>query len=200
VVLPNECGLIVADEGEVDQLMAVQAQIDELKQRKTLAPTMTPLQLPSGEAGEVIAQHGGQAQVQQLRVCDICACFLSSKDTAKRLDDHYDGKLHTGYQTIRDKLKELEKALAGRPPVERDRDRERDWRRDRGRTDRGRDFEARDREIDRDRSRYQNKDRFRGGRDDRDRGGDRYDRGGYNYDRRGGYDNRYVTSRMSMQI
>ena len=39
-------------------------------------------------------------------VCDVCGSFLSTLDSDKRLADHFVGKQHIGYQTIKDFLQE----------------------------------------------------------------------------------------------
>jgi hypothetical protein len=44
---------------------------------------------------------------QKLRVCDICGAFLSIYDSDRRLADHFGGKMHLGYQHIRDKIKQV---------------------------------------------------------------------------------------------
>lgn len=46
-------------------------------------------------------------QQQKLRVCEICSAYLGIHDNDRRLADHFGGKLHLGFITIRDKLAEL---------------------------------------------------------------------------------------------
>ena len=46
-------------------------------------------------------------QQQKLRVCEICSAYLGIHDNDRRLADHFGGKLHIGFITIRDKLAEL---------------------------------------------------------------------------------------------
>ena len=46
-------------------------------------------------------------QQQKLRVCDICSALLGIHDNDRRLVDHFGGKLHLGFITIREKLEEL---------------------------------------------------------------------------------------------
>lgn len=95
------------EEGNVDDYNKIGLQIDELKVKRAQKQTSD---LPEGEVGDLIAQHGPNGpQHQALRVCEICASFLSSKDDEKRLQDHYIGKLHQGFQVVREKLAELEK-------------------------------------------------------------------------------------------
>ncbi len=47
-------------------------------------------------------------QQQKLRACEVCGAFLSMYDNDRRLADHFGGKLHIGFVTIREKMKVLE--------------------------------------------------------------------------------------------
>lgn len=46
-------------------------------------------------------------QQQKLRVCEVCSAYLGIHDNDRRLADHFGGKLHLGFITIREKLSEL---------------------------------------------------------------------------------------------
>lgn len=46
-------------------------------------------------------------QQQKLRVCEVCSAYLGIHDNDRRLADHFGGKLHLGFITIREKLAEL---------------------------------------------------------------------------------------------
>ena len=46
-------------------------------------------------------------QQQKLRVCEVCSAYLGIHDNDRRLADHFGGKLHLGFITIREKLEEL---------------------------------------------------------------------------------------------
>ena len=46
-------------------------------------------------------------QQQKLRVCEVCSAYLGIHDNDRRLADHFGGKLHLGFITIRVKLDEL---------------------------------------------------------------------------------------------
>lgn len=46
-------------------------------------------------------------QQQKLRVCEVCSAYLGIHDNDRRLADHFGGKLHLGFITIREKLDEL---------------------------------------------------------------------------------------------
>ena len=47
-------------------------------------------------------------QQQKLRVCEVCSAFLGIHDNDRRLADHFGGKLHVGFITLRGKLEELQ--------------------------------------------------------------------------------------------
>jgi hypothetical protein len=183
------------ENGDLDEASQVQTKLDELKSKRSEARA-APVEAPGDQVGNVIAQLGSHPQYQALRVCEQCGLLLSAKETTK-LEDHYIGKLHTGFVEIREKLADLqkqetprEKATVGYEtelpePVRADRQRDRD---------RPRYGDARDREYerDRDRDRYRNKDRFQGRRDHRDYRDYDDRRGGYGgyRDRDGGYRDR----------
>ena len=46
-------------------------------------------------------------QQQKLRVCEVCGAYLGIHDNDRRLADHFGGKLHLGFITIREKLEDL---------------------------------------------------------------------------------------------
>lgn len=127
-----------------------------------------------------VSRPASSHQQQNLRVCDICSAYLGINDNDSRLADHYGGKLHLGFITVREKLEELKKICAEKRidrdgelrdrPNHRDRtrDRDRDRRRDKGDRiidrDRERDRERereRERERDRERDRERERDRIR---------------------------------------
>ena len=47
-------------------------------------------------------------QQQKLRVCEVCSAFLGIHDNDRRLADHFGGKLHVGFITLRSKHAELQ--------------------------------------------------------------------------------------------
>lgn len=50
-------------------------------------------------------------QQQKLRVCEVCSAYLGIHDNDRRLADHFGGKLHLGFITIRERLDELKKTV-----------------------------------------------------------------------------------------
>eukprot|EP00850_Spirogloea_muscicola_P016216 SM000130S27103 [mRNA] locus=s130:227914:232056:+ [translate_table: standard] len=136
---------------------------------------------------------------QKLRVCDICGAFLSIYDNDRRLADHFGGKLHLGYMSIREKLREIREARKlprvmeplpkpvpdGRPKEnekvqveegekekeqEKEKERERDDAREKEKELARRD---KDKEKERERERDRDRDRERDRDRDRDRGRER---------------------------
>lgn len=137
-----------------------------------------------------VSRPASSHQQQNLRVCDICSAYLGINDNDSRLADHFGGKLHLGFITVREKLEDLKKIVAEkrassnrarappgaaqleRPPkgarvVDRERDRDREFEYDYDRH--SRDYE-RTREREYHRSRSRDFDRYR----DRDYDRDRY--------------------------
>lgn len=42
-----------------------------------------------------------------MKVCEVCGALQAESDADKKLSMHLEGKLHTGYLQVRNKLKEL---------------------------------------------------------------------------------------------
>jgi hypothetical protein len=193
----------LGEEGKIDEYLKVNSQMDLLKAKQKEQAQ----QLPDGIAGQMLSQlyNGRVPQVQKLKTCEICACYLSKFDNDQRLvEGHYLGKLHTGYKEIREKFAELKKGGFFEEPPRRDnyddrrnstvkrrdddhrpRDHYRDNRdnrdyrdrRDNGRDNRdNRDYRDNRGRDNRDRDYRDNRDRGRDNRD-RDRDQDRGDRG-----------------------
>jgi len=91
----------LSEASEIDTLKITLDHIEELKQRKKT------LQAPPTMANDGTPQQH-HSQQQKLRVCDVCASYLSIVDNDKRLADHFGGKLHMGYLTVREKLIEIQ--------------------------------------------------------------------------------------------
>lgn len=71
-------------------------QIDELRKKKAVAEQEYRNSMPASSY-----------QQQKLRVCEVCSAYLGIHDNDRRLADHFGGKLHLGFITIREKLAEL---------------------------------------------------------------------------------------------
>ncbi len=87
----------VGAQGDVDESLALMAKVEEIKaQKKSLEE----------DYHSSIPRHA--VQQQKLRACEVCGAFLSMYDNDRRLADHFGGKLHIGFVTIREKMKALE--------------------------------------------------------------------------------------------
>ncbi|CAH1645498.1 unnamed protein product [Spodoptera littoralis] len=179
----------LGEEGMVEESVKLMGEIDELRKKKAVAEQEYRNSMPASSY-----------QQQKLRVCEVCSAYLGIHDNDRRLADHFGGKLHLGFITIREKLAELKKTVdkrrEERGASERERSsgrrhyvggRELDRRarrhresardRDRNKEDRDRDRKDRDRrDGDRDRERRRSRSRSRSKRDgsrERSRGRDR---------------------------
>jgi hypothetical protein len=56
---------------------------------------------------EALVDNTLVSQDKNMKVCEVCGALQSALDTGKRLTMHLEGKLHTGYLKIRNKLAEL---------------------------------------------------------------------------------------------
>ena len=84
-------------EGNVDESLTVMKEVEEIKAKKKSL---------EDEYHSAIPRH--TVQQQKLRACEVCGAFLSMYDNDRRLADHFGGKLHIGFVTIREKIKYLE--------------------------------------------------------------------------------------------
>ncbi|CAO3665790.1 unnamed protein product [Umbelopsis ramanniana] len=114
---------------------------------------------------------------KKMEVCTICGAFLVTGDAPDRLDSHFSGKQHQGYQKIRDTLEKMEST--SRHTGRRD-----DRRGGYDRRDRNRERDRRDGGRDRDHSRYSDRER----RDDYRRENHRRGSQGPYYDRDADWD------------
>lgn len=58
---------------------------------------------------ETLADNTFINKDRNMKVCEVCGALQSALDTDKRLTMHLEGKLHTGYLKIRNKVAELKK-------------------------------------------------------------------------------------------
>uniref|UniRef100_A0A0A9ZIS0 Putative RNA-binding protein Luc7-like 2 n=1 Tax=Lygus hesperus TaxID=30085 RepID=A0A0A9ZIS0_LYGHE len=153
-------------EGMVDDSLKLMGEIDDLRKKKNMAEEVYRNSMPASSY-----------QQQKLRVCEVCSAYLGIHDNDRRLADHFGGKLHLGFISIREKLADLKKSVeerrSQRKAEGRDRDRDRGDRGDREERDRDRgDREDRGDRRDRDRDRYRSRssrDRERSSRRSRSR-------------------------------
>ncbi|GFS87706.1 putative RNA-binding protein Luc7-like 1, partial [Nephila pilipes] len=86
--------------GDVDGFLKLMETVEELKKDKKTAEEEYRSSTPASIS-----------QQQKLRVCEVCTSYLGVHDNDRRLADHFNGKLHLGFITIREKLKELEELV-----------------------------------------------------------------------------------------
>jgi hypothetical protein len=65
---------------------------------------------------KALSDTSGPSGHQKLQVCDVCGAYLSRLDNDRRLADHFWGKMHLGYATMRENYEKLQKQLKGRAP------------------------------------------------------------------------------------
>ena len=86
----------------MDESLTVMKEVEEIKAKKKAL---------EDEYHSAIPRH--TVQQQKLRACEVCGAFLSMYDNDRRLADHFGGKLHIGFVTIREKIKYLEVSCRG---------------------------------------------------------------------------------------
>lgn len=100
--------------GEIDKAQELTERIEELTQRKDAIERVRAMhQHQQQQNPQHQHQHHGSGKEQQLLVCDICAAYLSVNESAQRLADHFSGKMHVGFQLVRDKLREVRERGSG---------------------------------------------------------------------------------------
>ncbi|KAK3089380.1 hypothetical protein FSP39_003155 [Pinctada imbricata] len=99
-------------EGNVTESLRLMEEVEDLKKKKAAAEMEYRNSMPASSY-----------QQQKLRVCEVCSAYLGIHDNDRRLADHFGGKLHLGFITIREKLEDLKKSLADRR-AQREKDRE----------------------------------------------------------------------------
>lgn len=93
----------LGEAGEVEESVKLMKEIEELRAKKVQAEHEYRISMPASTY-----------QQQKLRVCEVCSAYLGIHDNDIRLADHFGGKLHLGFMTIRDKLIDLEKSAGPR--------------------------------------------------------------------------------------
>lgn len=138
-------------EGNVEASLKLMEEVEQIKKDKVDAENEYKSSIPTSNF-----------QKQKLRVCEVCSAYLGIYDNDRRLADHFGGKLHLGFITIREKYDHLKELVQNKR-------KERNTRRDLSpdRRDRVRDRERPER-MDR-ADRGDRMDRDRGRRDDRRR-------------------------------
>eukprot|EP00049_Salpingoeca_infusionum_P003249 m.64846 g.64846 ORF g.64846 m.64846 type:complete len:310 (+) comp12031_c1_seq1:392-1321(+) len=88
-------------EGKVEESVKIMEEVKELNKRKEQLDAEFKASLPP-------SMH----RQPKLRICDVCASSLSIFDNDRRLADHFGGKLHLGYVTLKEHCNTLEAQIA----------------------------------------------------------------------------------------
>ncbi|XP_022247609.1 putative RNA-binding protein Luc7-like 1 [Limulus polyphemus] len=83
-------------QGNVEESFKLLEEVEEIRKKKAQAEQDYTNSMPASSY-----------QQQKLRVCEVCSAYLGLHDNDRRLADHFGGKLHLGFITIREKLDEL---------------------------------------------------------------------------------------------
>ncbi|CDJ49100.1 hypothetical protein, conserved [Eimeria brunetti] len=90
--------------GRIDQSMAVSLELTSLQTRRA----------------KLLFRNAEGQLTQRLRPCDVCGALLSANDTDRRLDEHFSGRVHLGFQKLRDALKKNLEYIAQAPMPDQD--------------------------------------------------------------------------------
>ncbi|XP_059047057.1 putative RNA-binding protein Luc7-like 1 isoform X1 [Achroia grisella] len=90
----------LGEEGMVEESFKLMGEVEELRKKKMVAEQDYRNSMPASSY-----------QQQKLRVCEVCSAYLGIHDNDRRLADHFGGKLHLGFITIREKLAGLKKTV-----------------------------------------------------------------------------------------
>ncbi|RKP09510.1 U1 snRNP-associated protein Usp106, partial [Thamnocephalis sphaerospora] len=94
----------LGENGRVDEAIRLHGKAEEITALKARREEEIRHRNPPNLSG----------QEQKLRACDICGAFLSILDSDSRLADHFGGKLHLGYESVRNRLKQLRETRGSR--------------------------------------------------------------------------------------
>lgn len=90
----------LGEEGNVEESMKMMEEVEQIKKEKVAAEVEYKNSMPASSY-----------QQQKLRVCEVCSAYLGIHDNDRRLADHFGGKLHLGFITIREQLDRLNKLV-----------------------------------------------------------------------------------------
>ncbi|KAF8822529.1 putative U1 snRNP-associated protein Usp106 [Cardiosporidium cionae] len=112
----------LGNEGKIDESMKMMVKVEQLNEEK---------------AKHLEEEKNGDfAFNQKLKPCDVCGALLAATDSDRRLSEHFSGKIHIGFQMLRDAVKDLNAYLQTPLPDE-SHSKSKDGERDSGRSDRG---------------------------------------------------------------
>lgn len=91
---------------ELEYLMNVNEPLKTLKEAQKLEQVLKQREKVA-ETARGIVENIGQTSQQKLQVCEGCGAYLSRLDSDRRLADHFVGKIHLAYVSMRQTYDEL---------------------------------------------------------------------------------------------
>lgn len=123
------------EEGNIDESEKIMIEVEKHRAQKTELEAILSGAEPITALEPEEPEMESKGPDRNMKVCEICGALQSAADTESRLQMHLEGKLHQGYQKIREQLKEFrekQRNMDGRRIQRTDRSRSRDrLRRDR---------------------------------------------------------------------
>merc|ERR1711879_599441 len=99
-----------------DRISKLTEQMEELgdegkvEEANNLLKIVESLELEREEI-KTLSNNSQSFNNQKLYVCDVCCALLVENDTTERVNSHTQGKIHQGYQLIREKITKLSEKL-----------------------------------------------------------------------------------------
>eukprot|EP00906_Rhabdomonas_costata_P030919 RCo043712 len=131
----------LSEEGDVDGAHKVLQEVEALKAQKEVI------------LEQIRVKTSGSGTNRLISVCEICSAFTMSGDNEQRIHDHVTGKQHTGYQLMRETIRQFraKKIRNQASNAREDRDKEKDKDKDKVREGEGPSSSSGSRDRDRDR-------------------------------------------------
>merc|ERR1712060_918742 len=93
----NELMETHGNQGRVDKAKILLAEVEVLKQEKLGLHNKARIQASWSNRNE-----------RCLKMCEVCGAYLDRRDSQQRKNNHSDGRVHQGFQKIREKAAQLE--------------------------------------------------------------------------------------------
>jgi len=95
------------NQGRVDKAKILLAEVEVLKQEKLALHNKAKIQASWSNKNE-----------RCLKMCEVCGAYLDRRDSQQRKNNHSDGRVHQGFQKIREKAAQLEEVKKLRKALE----------------------------------------------------------------------------------
>jgi len=103
----NELMETHGNQGRVDKAKILLAEVEVLKQEKLALHNKARIQASWSNKNE-----------RCLKMCEVCGAYLDRRDSQQRKNNHSDGRVHQGFQKIREKAAQLEEVKKLRKALE----------------------------------------------------------------------------------